>query len=518
MATATPRPTKPPRLSVAMIVRDEADFISAAIESARLIADEIVVLDTGSRDATVATARQLNVVVQEADWCDDFSAARNRCLEIVTGDWVLWLDAGERLDPRTAQQLRSFIDQQANPNTAYMVMVESLASDHRSSNEQAARERLMPRRADLRFEGRVRETLRPAVERAHLSVALAPGRILQHPRQHDSARKTQRAQRNLDLITLEAAEQKGYSPRLLLALGDAYSEAGNAEGARNAFLQTIARSAKGSTEMLEAYYGLLTALSSDQQRHLQLSTCLEALEIYPNDAQLLMAMGNYLRLQGRLDLAVRSFEAAVQRGRVDQETWHLCELGEMAAICLSLAHQSLGSTDQAVETLEKAATAYPQSNRVKRYQIELLTTQKKYEQALKIVDQMTLKESWQQAIRDAVEGVRHFARKEWTEALMKLQNSYAGGFREPFNLRWLALTLLHHGHRTAATPVLREWLELDPQNAEVQGYLGIARPQPTALPAGARTASQRRVRVDSQDNSPLPSTTPSSNPQIRSGS
>jgi tetratricopeptide (TPR) repeat protein len=501
-----------------MIVRDEANFISATIDSVRSIADEIVVLDTGSRDGTVATARQLGAVVQEEPWCEDFSAVRNRCLEIVTGDWVLWLDAAERLDPRTAQQLRSFIDQQASPNTAYMIMVESLASDRRSSNEQVARERLMPRRADLRFEGRVRETLRPAVEGAHLSVALAPGRILRHPRQHDSDRRIRRAQRNLDLITLEAADRQGYSPRLLLALGDAYSEAGNAEGARNAYLQTIARSVKGSTAMLEAYYGLLTALNNDQQRHLQLSTCLEALEIYPFDAQLLMAMGNYLRTQGRLDLAVRSFEAAVQRGRVDQETWHLCELGEMAAIYLSLAQQALGNTDQAIAALDKAAAAYPESNRVKRYQVELLVIQRKYEQALKTVDQMTLKDSWLQAIRDAIHGARHFANKEWTEALMKLQGSYAGGFREPFNLRMLALTLLHHGHRAAATPVLREWLELDPDNAEVRGYLGISRPHPTALHSDAGSTGQQRVRVDPQGDSPRPTTTPSASPQVRSGS
>ncbi|MEN6493336.1 MAG: glycosyltransferase, partial [Thermoguttaceae bacterium] len=82
-----------PRLSVAMIVRDEQDVLAASLESVRSIADEIIVLDTGSADQTPTLARKLGAKVCRAGWDDDFSAARNRLLEEVTGDWILWLDA-----------------------------------------------------------------------------------------------------------------------------------------------------------------------------------------------------------------------------------------------------------------------------------------------------------------------------------------------------------------------------------------------------------------------------------------
>jgi len=519
MASAESRPSKQPRLSVAIIARNEAGFLSDTVESVRPIADEILVLDTGSTDATVAQAQQLGVVVKQMDWPNDFSAARNRCLELVTGDWVLWVDAGERLDSRTSRELRTFIDHRTATDSAYLMMVEIPASNPRASNEQAARERLMPRRPDLRFVGRVRETLRPAVEQAHLTVAVAPGRILRHPRQQDPARKAARAQRNLDLITLEAADRQDYPPRLLLALGDAYGDLDNSEGARNAFLQVIGRTAKGSTEMLEAYYGLLTAMNSESQRHLQISTCLEALEIFPADAQLLMAMGNYLRASGRFDMAARSFEAAVERGRIDLETWHLCELGEMASICLSLTQHAMGNMEQALETLRKAASAYPNSNRVKRYWIELLATHGKFDEALQIVDRLTVSNELRQAIRDAVEGACHVTRKEWTQALTRLQSSYVGGFREPFNLRWLALILLQHGHHAAAEPVLREWLQLDPHNPEVWAHLGLARPQQSSSPPGIDSSAQRHVRVDgSQPGVPVDFTTTTTKPEVHFGS
>ena len=103
-----------PRLSVAMIVRDEQDVLAESIESVRKIADEIVVLDTGSTDRTPELAAQLGATVHRTPWENDFSAARNHCLRFVNGNWVLWLDAGERIPPQHAAELRRFLNEQAN--------------------------------------------------------------------------------------------------------------------------------------------------------------------------------------------------------------------------------------------------------------------------------------------------------------------------------------------------------------------------------------------------------------------
>ena len=92
-----------PRLSVAMIVRDEQEVLAESIESVGKIADEIVVLDTGSADRTPELAAQLGATVHRTAWENDFSAARNHCLRLVTGNWVLWLDAGERIRAQTCR-------------------------------------------------------------------------------------------------------------------------------------------------------------------------------------------------------------------------------------------------------------------------------------------------------------------------------------------------------------------------------------------------------------------------------
>ncbi len=86
-----------PRVTAALIVRNESRVIEDCLASLAGRVDEIVVVDTGSRDDTIAKARHFPVQLHHFKWCDDFSAARNFAIEQATGDWILYIDADERL-------------------------------------------------------------------------------------------------------------------------------------------------------------------------------------------------------------------------------------------------------------------------------------------------------------------------------------------------------------------------------------------------------------------------------------
>ena len=62
------------------------------------LVDEIVVVDTGSTDATAAVASRFGARVYPFPWVDSFAAARNESLRHARGDWIFWLDGDERLD------------------------------------------------------------------------------------------------------------------------------------------------------------------------------------------------------------------------------------------------------------------------------------------------------------------------------------------------------------------------------------------------------------------------------------
>ncbi|MGF1494807.1 MAG: tetratricopeptide repeat protein [Microcoleaceae cyanobacterium] len=93
-------------LSLCMIVKNEAENLPGCLESVQAVVREMVVLDTGSTDRTPKIAEAFGATVHSFNWCDDFAAARNVALGHTTQDWVLVLDADERLSPDIEPQLQ----------------------------------------------------------------------------------------------------------------------------------------------------------------------------------------------------------------------------------------------------------------------------------------------------------------------------------------------------------------------------------------------------------------------------
>ena len=144
------------RLGAALIVRDVAEHLDRCLTSIRDLVDEIVVVDTGSVDDTVAVACRHGARVDHLPWQDDFAAPRNRSLDLLDADWVLYIDADEALEGDLAG-LRALLE--------------------RSDDHAAFRVRFVPRvgwtgyreyriwrhRPDIRFHGRIHESVVGAI-------------------------------------------------------------------------------------------------------------------------------------------------------------------------------------------------------------------------------------------------------------------------------------------------------------------------------------------------------------------
>ena len=98
------------RLTLCIIARNEEALLAGCLDSVRGIADEIVLVDTGSTDRTVEIARERGARIVEHRWNDDFAAARNAALPHVQGGFVLVLDADERLGPGAKKVLRRALE------------------------------------------------------------------------------------------------------------------------------------------------------------------------------------------------------------------------------------------------------------------------------------------------------------------------------------------------------------------------------------------------------------------------
>jgi tetratricopeptide (TPR) repeat protein len=152
-------------LSAALIVKDEADHLDACLTSLRGLADEIVVVDTGSSDRSVEVAEQHGAVVGRQAWHDDFSAPRNLSLDLASGDWILSLDADERVHG-DFPAARSRLDA-ADDCLAFLVRFVP-----RVGWTPFREHRLWRNRPDIRFHGRIHETVVPATTAAATATGL----------------------------------------------------------------------------------------------------------------------------------------------------------------------------------------------------------------------------------------------------------------------------------------------------------------------------------------------------------
>ncbi|OAT80876.1 tetratricopeptide repeat-containing glycosyltransferase family 2 protein [Desulfotomaculum copahuensis] len=95
-----------PKISLCMIVKNEEQNIRRCLKSVAGAVDEIIVVDTGSTDATAEIAREYRARVHFFPWNDNFSDARNASLDLASGDWILFLDADEELAAGSGEALR----------------------------------------------------------------------------------------------------------------------------------------------------------------------------------------------------------------------------------------------------------------------------------------------------------------------------------------------------------------------------------------------------------------------------
>ena len=119
--------TNPRTVTLCMIVKDEADHLARCLRSAKPIVDEIVVVDTGSRDRSADIARAFGARVYEHRWRDDFSEARNASISKASGDWILVLDGDEVVSAQDYGRFREIVA--GPPTSAFTVRTRNYTSE-----------------------------------------------------------------------------------------------------------------------------------------------------------------------------------------------------------------------------------------------------------------------------------------------------------------------------------------------------------------------------------------------------
>ncbi|TDY45231.1 glycosyltransferase involved in cell wall biosynthesis [Alicyclobacillus sacchari] len=148
-------------LSACLITKDEEFTLSRCLESLTGVVDEIIVVDTGSKDKTVDIARDHGAKVYFHEWDGDFATARNAALERASGEYVLVIDADEFLDPMDKRHIRSkLLESRAD---GYLVGVVNYTGTSARYQTSSPVQVLRVFKNGYRYSGSIHEQVLPAV-------------------------------------------------------------------------------------------------------------------------------------------------------------------------------------------------------------------------------------------------------------------------------------------------------------------------------------------------------------------
>lgn len=189
-------------IALTMIVKDEEAVLSRALDGICDAVDEIVVVDTGSKDRTKEIARRYTDKIFDFAWADDFSAARNYALSKSSCDYWMWLDADDIVPPATAKKICALKKSDADTDV-YMLPYVLSRDERKKATFSFFRERIMKRSPDLVWRGRVHEAVELRGKIEYLSAEI----------EHAKPAKRDSGTRNLDIYRKMIALDEPLSPR-----------------------------------------------------------------------------------------------------------------------------------------------------------------------------------------------------------------------------------------------------------------------------------------------------------------
>jgi GT2 family glycosyltransferase/tetratricopeptide (TPR) repeat protein len=219
-----------PLVSACLIVKDEQAMLADCLESLRDLTSEVVVYDTGSSDNTVQIARESGARVIEGRWESSFALARNAALAHAAGEWVLSIDADERLraDPEAVR--RQLLDRAADVE-AYLVAIENL---HGAGNPRSVHSAIrLFRRRSCAWAHRLHEQVVAADDprRPLRTTCLSGARIVHHGYEAGIFEARNKSERNLRLAEAALGDKEQAPSYALMNYGRALESAGRSDEA-----------------------------------------------------------------------------------------------------------------------------------------------------------------------------------------------------------------------------------------------------------------------------------------------
>ncbi|MBM4423077.1 MAG: glycosyltransferase [Chloroflexi bacterium] len=292
------------RISLCLIAKNEAANLRRLFDSARGAADEIVLVDTGSADGTVALAQTLGAIVHRFEWRDDFAAAKNAAIARASGEWALMLDADMEVAAGGAEKIRRAAE--SGSAGSYYLNIHSPRADG-VTTEIISQPWLFKRAPGVEFIGRVHEDILPSLIARKMPPQMTDIVVMHFGYMTDAAMAA-RGERDMRILESQADPNDTLSQYYLAR---AYVRVGRKMEALKKLVWVITSPSAERRMKANAHTMLINLSPGLESREATLRRVEDATRAFPGDRMIWSAAANVYVQLDRVELAVPAMERAL---------------------------------------------------------------------------------------------------------------------------------------------------------------------------------------------------------------
>ena len=343
-------------LSVCMIVKNEAKNISKCLKSIFDIADEIIVVDTGSADNTKAIALEYDAKVFDFEWVDDFSKARNYSIDKATGDWILILDGDDEFERKDGEKLKALINSE-DAGDIYIFNTICYIGD-RVSNDKIMNVnlRLFRNRPEFRYQGRIHESI--VTQNPEVKMRTSDISIYHYGYLNSLVKDQNKRERNMRILG-EQLKESPDNPYFLFCMGNEYFALGDYDNALEYFLSAYDKCNVQDVYVPKLMIRIIMAYQALKRFNDALKYIEKALSYYPQYTDVEFIRGSIYHTSGNFIQAIKSFQKCLDLGEPPSMLNFIIGVGTYRA------YHALGSIFHQMGDLEEALKYYNQAILVK---------------------------------------------------------------------------------------------------------------------------------------------------------
>lgn len=366
-----------------MIVKDEAEHLPACLAGIEPVVDELVIVDTGSSDDTVAIARRYGAEVHHFPWINDFAAARNESIRHANGRYILWLDADDRIETRELEKIRK-IRRNLPMEILQSYALQVICRNRSGQGVTYYQLRIFPNVAGVQFEGTVHEEVVPSLH--HLGIGIKKVEIaILHTGYSDAAALYEKAGRNLAVMKRDGS----CSPRTAAGharMAQCYFGIRDYDTCIRHLLDARTMGGKSAPFYKKSYATLADCYLQTDQGDAAVELLHQALAEYPDNWYMHYLLGAAMVLTGNIMEAVPHLETALGSPREVEDIPVLSGIEARIRYYLGRCHDRMGRHEAAADMISQAMASAPGDPDILQAHGKMMARQGRFDEALRSLE------------------------------------------------------------------------------------------------------------------------------------